>query len=176
MSAGSSGGYEPSSPVAEREESSDSGPIISDVLLRRLKDQLVSRGLEFRSVPHGHELIEVDITNPRDPDRGRVILGYDGFLTWEYKGPFMADADADIFAELIWTLLNALPPKSSERACRCACGATVASSQELDDHLSDSFVPEDDIGVDGKPHYEIWSDIQSPYLTGGSGGESRVSS
>jgi hypothetical protein len=175
MSAGSSGGCGASGHVAEHEESSDGRPIISDVLLRRLKDQLVRRGLEFRSVTHGHELIEVDITNPRDPDRGHVILGYDGFLTWEFKGPFIADGDADLFAELVWTLLNARPPKSSESTRRCACGATVASLQELDDHIYDSFAPEDDIGVDGKPHYEIWSDIQSPYLAEGNGEEARVS-
>jgi hypothetical protein len=96
--------------MSENEEHHDDKPIISDVLLRRLNEQLATRGFLIRTVLHGRELVQVEISNPDDPDRGRVILGYDGLLTWEYNGTLIADSDVDTCADLVLALLNSGPP------------------------------------------------------------------
>jgi hypothetical protein len=48
---------------------------VSDVLLRRLAEQLAAQGMEIRECPHGCEIVEIAITNPYDLDRGRVVMG-----------------------------------------------------------------------------------------------------
>jgi hypothetical protein len=49
---------------------------------------------------------------------------------------------------------------------KCACGETFATLQDLEDHFCEMLMPEDDIGVDGLKHFEIWNDKQSPYYAG----------
>ncbi len=80
--------------------------IVSDVLLRRLVDLLTAQGLEVRNYDHGDEIIQIAVINPRDPDRGRVVMGYDGYLVWEYWSAFKTDSDVDACAEMICALLT----------------------------------------------------------------------
>jgi hypothetical protein len=93
------------SPAAVPDRNPDR-PIVSDVLLRRLADLLAARGMEIRKYDHGEEIIEIAVVNPRDPDRGRVVFGYDGFLVWEYRSAFKINSDADSSAETICALLT----------------------------------------------------------------------
>jgi hypothetical protein len=79
---------------------------VSDVLLRRLAGQLAAQGMEIRECRHGPEIVEITVTNPRDPDRGRVVMGYDGYLTWERWSDFLADSDVDRNADVIRVLLT----------------------------------------------------------------------
>lgn len=79
---------------------------LSDVLLRRLSEQLAAQGMEIRECPHGREIVEIAVTNPYDRDRGRVVMGYDGFLTWEHWSAFKADSDVAANADIIRRLLT----------------------------------------------------------------------
>lgn len=58
-------------------------------------------------------------------------------------------------------------PSRKQDTHRCACGQEFPTPDDLGDHLSMSFpFPEDDIGDDGKLHYEISSDTQTAFLPG----------
>jgi anti-sigma regulatory factor (Ser/Thr protein kinase) len=49
----------------------------------------------------------------------------------------------------------------------CACGQAFPTFDDLGDHMSMSFpLPDDDIGDDGKPHYEIWPDAHGRFRAG----------
>ena len=79
---------------------------LSDVLLRRLAELLAAQGMEIRECRHGSEIVEIAVTNLRDPDRGRVVMGYDGYLTWEHWSAFLIDSDVDRNADIIRVLLT----------------------------------------------------------------------
>ena len=79
---------------------------LPDVLLRRLAEHLAGQGMEIRECRHGDEIVEITVTNPRDPDRGRVVMGYDGYLTWEHWSGFLIDSDVDRNADIIRVLLT----------------------------------------------------------------------
>lgn len=78
---------------------------ISDVLLRRLADLLSARGMEIHKHEHGGEIVEVVVLNPRDPERGRAVIGYDGLVIWEYRTELKIDSDVESNAEAICALL-----------------------------------------------------------------------
>lgn len=80
--------------------------IASDGLLRRFANSLIARGMEIRKYGHGEEVIEIAVVNPRDPDRGRTVIGYDGLLTWEYQNALKVDSDIDKCADIICALLG----------------------------------------------------------------------
>jgi len=112
---------------------------LSDVLLRRLAGQLAAQGMEIRECLHGREIVEIAITNPRDPDRGRVVMGHDGFFTWEHWSAFKIDSDVEVNADIIRSLLTedmtaqAKPagtsgPQSSG-PCRSGLGAGRANAR-----------------------------------------------
>jgi hypothetical protein len=79
---------------------------VSDVLLRRLAEQLAVQGMEISECPHGREIVEIAITNPYDRDRGRVVMGHDGFLTWEHWSAFRIDSEVKANAGIIHMLLT----------------------------------------------------------------------
>ena len=37
----------------------------------------------------------------------------------------------------------------------CSCGQRFATADELDEHFGEVFIPDDDIGLDGKAHAEV---------------------
>ena len=61
----------------------DDGPGAS---LRIIANEVTRRGLEVRKYNHGIEVVEIVITNERDQRKGRISVGYDGLVTWEYGG------------------------------------------------------------------------------------------
>jgi hypothetical protein len=75
-------------------------------LLRMLASQLISHDLRVREHVRGGELTEIEATNPRDPQQSRVIIGCDGFLTWERWCRFRTDQDAQAVTHTIVTLLD----------------------------------------------------------------------
>jgi hypothetical protein len=74
--------------------------------LRMVAEQLLVHGLKVREHVRGGELTEIEATNKRDPEQSRVIIGYDGFLTWEHWCPFRTERDAHAAAWTIATLLD----------------------------------------------------------------------
>ena len=67
--------------------------------------ELVALGLEVREVRYNGELVEIDVTNPADPDRGKVNIGRDGYLIWERWGPSDGAASADAIVNIVAGLL-----------------------------------------------------------------------
>jgi hypothetical protein len=55
-------------------------------VLERIAQRLKARGLQIIEHSHGSELIEIAAVNPDHIDWGRMTVGYDGFVTWEYRG------------------------------------------------------------------------------------------
>jgi hypothetical protein len=37
----------------------------------------------------------------------------------------------------------------------CSCGQRFGCAEELDEHFGEAFIPDDDIGLDGKAHAEV---------------------
>ncbi len=54
--------------------------------LAMIAHEIRACGLDVREHYHGNELVEVAVTNPRHPDKGRVSVGCDGRIAWEYSG------------------------------------------------------------------------------------------
>ena len=67
--------------------------------------ELVALGLEVREVRYNGELVEIDVTNPGDPERGKVNIGRDGYLTWERWAPSNGAASADSIVNIVAGLL-----------------------------------------------------------------------
>ena len=66
-------------------DNATSGDYLSHRLLRILVERLNARGMQTRVTRHGDEIVEIAATNPSDPDKGgRVVIGYEGYLVWEY--------------------------------------------------------------------------------------------
>jgi hypothetical protein len=40
----------------------------------------------------------------------------------------------------------------------CSCGQRFGCAEELDEHFGEVFIPDDDIGLDGKAHAEVFMD------------------
>jgi hypothetical protein len=67
--------------------------------------RLSSRGFDIRQFFHGDELIELIVTNPEDPDKRRVSVGYDGYVILEYTGQVKDERGADEVVNVIVRLL-----------------------------------------------------------------------
>ena len=74
-------------------------------LLETIARELTVRGLDIREHHHGAELVEIVATNPGDPDRGRVSVGY-GCLTWEYSGDVETRAGIEAIRDIIASVLK----------------------------------------------------------------------
>jgi hypothetical protein len=76
--------------------------------------ELVARGLEVREVRYNGELVEIDVTNPHDPERGKVNIGRDGYLIWERWAPSDGAASADAIVGIVAGLLADRPAGSQD--------------------------------------------------------------
>jgi hypothetical protein len=73
-------------------------------LLAGIGGKLAIRGLAVSDVRYNGELLELDVTNPGDPDNGKVNIGNDGYLIWERWGPVngnVAGTIVDIVVNLL---------------------------------------------------------------------------
>jgi hypothetical protein len=77
--------------------------------------ELVARGLAVTEVRYNGELVEIDVTNPADPDKGKVNIGRDGYLIWERWGPSDGAASADAIVDIVAGLLAGKPGGQSGR-------------------------------------------------------------
>jgi hypothetical protein len=69
--------------------------------LRRIAGILAAQGLEVTEATSCGGLAELAITNLAQPSRGRMYVGHDGYVIWEYWTP--ADASS-AGAEIIGTV------------------------------------------------------------------------
>jgi hypothetical protein len=80
---------------------------LSHRLLRILAERLDAYGMQTRESRHGEEIVEITVSNPRDPDKGgRVVIGYEGYLVWECWTKFKSDGDAITAADVVCALLT----------------------------------------------------------------------
>lgn len=91
------------------------GDLRPGALLRAVARELRQRGLEVREYNHGDELVEIVVTNSADVGRGRVTVGYDGGIEWEYLGDIETRPGADAIRDLVVRLLKADPPVSGKQ-------------------------------------------------------------
>ena len=65
--------------------------------LRRIAGTLAARGLSVTESTSPDGLAELTITNPAEPARGLMHLGYEGYVIWEYWARAdISSADAEI--------------------------------------------------------------------------------
>ena len=73
--------------------------------LRGIGGSLLARGLEVTETMSGDGLVELAITNPAEPAKGRIYVGNEGYVIWEY----WARADTGTAsAEIISTVTSTL--------------------------------------------------------------------
>ena len=72
-----------------------------DVMARELR----AGGMEVREHQHGIEVVEIAVTNEQDQSKGRVYVGYDGLVTWEYGGDIETRAGIEKIMRTIIRLL-----------------------------------------------------------------------
>jgi hypothetical protein len=82
------------------------GDYRSGALLETIARELAVRGLDIREHHHSAELVEIAVTNPGDLNRGRVSVGYDGCLTWEYSGDTETRAGIEEIRDIIASVLK----------------------------------------------------------------------
>jgi hypothetical protein len=87
----------------------NSGP---DAALLGIAEQLSGRGLKVRKTRHGSEVVELMVTDPKRIENGRVVVGYEGWLTWEYDCLIESPAAAEKTTNLIVSLLAHAAPHS----------------------------------------------------------------
>jgi hypothetical protein len=76
-------------------------------LLRILAERLNQHGMRPCEYKHGREIVEIAATNPNDPDKGgHVVIGFEGYIVWEYWTPFETESDALAAADVIHVLLT----------------------------------------------------------------------
>ena len=73
-------------------------------LLAGIGGKLAIRGLAVSDVRYNGELLELDVTNPGDPDKGKVNIGNDGYLIWERWGPINGNV-AGTIVDIVVSLL-----------------------------------------------------------------------
>jgi len=71
-----------------------------------IAEKLRAGGLEIREYPHGTDLVELVITNPADSGKGRVDVGYDGYVKWEYEGQIKDRPGAQKIVETVVSVLT----------------------------------------------------------------------
>jgi hypothetical protein len=95
----------------------------------------------------------------------RELLSVIGELFVELMPVEVDDATADDLARA--ALMRHALAEVTDRAGKlcpllssaaCSCGERFATAEELDEHFGAVFVPADDIGLDGKAHWEAWND------------------
>lgn len=85
-------------------------------LSRVIAPMLNAAGLDVRPVGRADgELHELVITNPRQPNWGRVVIDRDGFMEWDYWGDVVTDAGAASIAAVI---IAVMAPATSPQAGR----------------------------------------------------------
>jgi hypothetical protein len=77
--------------------------------------ELAARGLAVSDVRYNGELVEIDVTNSGDPDKGKVNIGGDGYLIWERWGSSDEHASAD---EIVDIVVGVLAGEKAERLGR----------------------------------------------------------
>jgi hypothetical protein len=77
--------------------------------LRRIAGTLTASGLHVAESTDPDGLPELTITNPADPARGQIHIGYEGYLVWEaWAGSNVTSAGE----EIIGTVTAMLSPAS----------------------------------------------------------------
>jgi hypothetical protein len=97
------------SDLPHRQPLLNNGP---DAALLNLAKDLSARGLNVRKTRHGNEVIELAVTHPQHTGNGRVVVGYEGWFTWEYDCLIESPAGAEKTADLIFSLLAHAAPQS----------------------------------------------------------------
>jgi hypothetical protein len=82
--------------------------------LRMLSERLAACGMEIREHRCGGELREIAVINPRDPGMGRVVMGGDGYFTWERHCNFRGDDDVRAVAQATGVLLDETMSKQDQ--------------------------------------------------------------
>ena len=95
--------------LPRRRPSPDNGP---DASLRAIAAGLSAHGLHVRKTRHDGDLIEISVTDPRHPFNGRVVVGYEGWLTWEYDCLIEPLAGIEKTRNLVISLLAHAAPKT----------------------------------------------------------------
>jgi hypothetical protein len=85
-------------------------------LTRVIAPLLSKAGLDIRAVGGAdgqvHELV---VTNPRYPNRGRVVIDREGLMEWDYWGSLGDDHGAADIATVIITIMGTRPDDTAER-------------------------------------------------------------
>jgi hypothetical protein len=89
----------------------DNGPHAS---LRAIANGLSANGLNVRNIRHDGDLVEIAVTDPRHPFNGKVVLGCEGWLTWEFDCLIETLAGIEKTRNLVASLLtHAVPTTES---------------------------------------------------------------
>ena len=85
-------------------------------LSRVIAPMLQAAGLDVRPVGRADgELHELVVTNPRQPNWGRVVIDRDGRMEWDYWGDAVTDAGAASIAAVVIAVLAPGPGPHDER-------------------------------------------------------------
>jgi hypothetical protein len=83
-----------------------------DASLLAIAEELSAHGLTVRKTWHAQEVIELSVTDPKHTVNGRVVVGYEGWLTWEYDCLIETPAGAQKASNLVISLLAHGTPQS----------------------------------------------------------------
>ncbi len=84
-------------------------------LLGTVSRGLAVRGLTVTEFHYDGKLVEIDVTNPGDPDQGKANIGGDGYLTWERRGPSDGSTSSDAIVNIVVGLLTDKPGEQPGR-------------------------------------------------------------
>jgi hypothetical protein len=87
-----------------------------DASILAIAQELSDRGLTVRKTWHGQEVIELSVTNAKHTENGRVVVGYEGWLTWEYDCLIETPAGAEKTSNLVTSLLAHAAPQTGTPA------------------------------------------------------------
>jgi len=90
-------------------------------LTRVIAPLLAKAGLDVRAISGAdgqvHELV---ITNPRQPNWGRVVIDREGLMEWDYWGQVASDAGAADIASVIIAIMATRPGSDPDRQSQTA--------------------------------------------------------
>jgi hypothetical protein len=78
--------------------------------LRGIAIILAARGLEVAETTSADGLPELAISNPADPAKGRMYVGHEGYLIWEYWAPASAGSAYSEIVGTVTTMLSSPTP------------------------------------------------------------------
>jgi hypothetical protein len=78
--------------------------------LRGIAAALAARGLEVTETTSADGLPELAVTNPADPAKGRMYVGHEGYLIWEYWAPASARSAGSQIIGTITAMLSSPTP------------------------------------------------------------------